>query len=635
MKLLFLYVDDYRCHRKRNMNFDGTDRFLYRDGRLTCIESAADIPQTFFSVCDTGKAKNKSRVESVSVIVGENGAGKTSLACLLNQILSGGKVPCRYVVVARIDDNFVCHENIGVEFDDRIPREKYGVSWVHRPQGVDQSPIAAYDFGILYYSPYFNATPTFAIGESDAFVDLSTTGLLHRSGDVKMCSAREEATTLRMINRIGRRLKKSEKHSGPLPTPGLFEVSIDWDYIVSIERMCSERSRKISKRLLYENVHRRIRRKLISVSPEEEESQCFAWFREALDIADFRDPVLGILAGYLAQLIESSRRDDALRPDADSYLMALCNVANELCAEIYGGSDLDERPDLWPINSRSRAYAMTLTANRRKQIREESVKRLKAIRVNTDEMSIHKQFLAVLADVAALCGDMPLSQNGEYTIPVDGIEDQRLFYQLRADYLKLQKNERLRRSIDFLSFGNAVMSSGERAFLSLMGRLDECIGDDADIKENGLRCDRKNLLLFLDEAETTLHPEWQRSLVKNVIWYIERLTVGRRVHVIFATHSPTLLSDVPSGNVVVLPRRGDTRNECHLTDIQTFGLNVFDLYRGLFNTHDGMMGHFAKDKINDLLRKVDKRSMLSEDDRRIIDLVGDSLIRDFLNRENP
>lgn len=617
------------------MNFDSNDRFSYRDGRLTKSEDGCAVADDFFTVGGAKNLENASRVESVSVVVGENGTGKTSLASFLNQVLAGGRAPCNYVFVVKKDGRFFCFENIGDRLDDGSLRKTYGDNWVRRTRALEDKATDATDFGILYYSPYFNATPTFPIGSSDAFVDLSTTGLLHRTLDMKDCAQREESTTLRMIERLGRKLKKSERGVGPLPSPGSFEIVPNREYVVSVEKTCANRSRGLSSLALFEDVRRRTRRKLEGDAHDERTAAYYyGWMCEALDIGDVQDPVLGVLAGYLAQWIDASQDREWVFRESESYLMKLCDAANAICVDVYDACRLDERRGQDGVDSRLRVCWSSLHAEQRQHVRGKAIKRLKDIRAG-GESAIHRQFLAVIKAMASLCGTSSALDNGSYLVRVDGAEQQRMFYTLRNEYRELQKNDLFRRSFDFLSFGDSAMSSGERAFLSLMGRLDECIGDAPDAGIGDQRCNCNDLLLFLDEAETTLHPEWQRSLVKNVIWYIERFTRNRRVHVIFATHSPTLLSDIPSGNVVALPQRDDSRNECHLAGIQTFGLNVFDLYRGLFNTHDGMMGHFAKDKINDLLRAAGKRA-LSDPERQTVKLVGDPLIRDFLDRKvNP
>ena len=85
----------------------------------------------------------------------------------------------------------------------------------------------------------------------------------------------------------------------------------------------------------------------------------------------------------------------------------------------------------------------------------------------------------------------------------------------------------------------------------------------------------------------------------NQFWYFEGFTRNVRAHVIFASHSPMLLSDLPIENVVFLDNeygKGGLNN--------TFGANIFDLYRLAFDQSNGITGEFAANKIKDALAKV-------------------------------
>ena len=170
----------------------------------------------------------------------------------------------------------------------------------------------------------------------------------------------------------------------------------------------------------------------------------------------------------------------------------------------------------------------------------------------------------------------------------------------------------------FLSF-NIIpkMSSGEMAFLSMFARIRPFIFWNTNSGDN--------VVLFLDEAETTLHPEWQRRLVDYFIRFFEVFIPGRHYHLVFASNSPILLSDIPSGNCCFLKTNGgdkksgeEKRSRClkFLKDgdnINTFGANIYDLYRGAFYHKrffsDGAIGEFSSRIIERYLRKIAEDSM--------------------------
>ena len=87
MKLLFLYIENFRVHQPRSFSFDSCHCFDYDPGtRMLMCHRAAEgaLADDFFAV----REKAKSRVDSVSAIIGENGSGKTTLALSMASLLS-------------------------------------------------------------------------------------------------------------------------------------------------------------------------------------------------------------------------------------------------------------------------------------------------------------------------------------------------------------------------------------------------------------------------------------------------------------------------------------------------------------------------------------------------------------------
>ena len=195
------------------------------------------------------------------------------------------------------------------------------------------------------------------------------------------------------------------------------------------------------------------------------------------------------------------------------------------------------------------------------------------------------------------------------------------------------------------------LSSGEMAFLTMWGRLYEFVQlrDSegfriATSKESWGKSGKLpyDLLLFMDESEITLHPEWQRKLVHDVLWFFERLAPRARVHVIFASHSPILLSDIPKGNVIFLPPEGEDgrRFQDDLKRLDnSFAGDVFDLYRLPFFMRDGAIGMFADEVVRRLTvsqtyAKDDIRRCTGKERRRLIGMIGDPVVRGYLERHN-
>ena len=101
----------------------------------------------------------------------------------------------------------------------------------------------------------------------------------------------------------------------------------------------------------------------------------------------------------------------------------------------------------------------------------------------------------------------------------------------------------------------------------------------------------RNVVLFFDEAETSFHPNWQRKLVSDIIDFCSFVFQDSHFHVIFATHSPIILSDIPSSNIVFLRKKAgkksfrvNVEDEVWVEEHKgnTFGANIYDLFRDSF-----------------------------------------------------
>ena len=87
-----------------------------------------------------------------------------------------------------------------------------------------------------------------------------------------------------------------------------------------------------------------------------------------------------------------------------------------------------------------------------------------------------------------------------------------------------------------------------------------------------------------------------------------------------------LLSDVPKGNVCCLYM--DKKGKCYVRNIaadNTFAANVYDLFDTSYFLTGGPIGDFAQAKIRGLTKK---------DDGKIIELVGDELLKRLLQRRS-
>lgn len=180
-------------------------------------------------------------------------------------------------------------------------------------------------------------------------------------------------------------------------------------------------------------------------------------------------------------------------------------------------------------------------------------------------------------------------------------------------------------------YPNTVLSSGEQEMLNLLSRLYHAI--TLQPKRVGNR--QSPTLLLLDEAEIGFHPEWQRKYVNLLLQFLSRkMMVKPQVdfQLVITSHSPIILSDMPLCCVNILQRKEDGETEVRTGEPQTFGENVFNLYRRAFVMKDGLVGEFASKKIKALYEKIEKGEN-GEDIVKEVMMIGDERVRNYLLSE--
>ena len=124
----------------------------------------------------------------------------------------------------------------------------------------------------------------------------------------------------------------------------------------------------------------------------------------------------------------------------------------------------------------------------------------------------------------------------------------------------------------------------------------------------------KNIILILDEVEQGLHPNWQKKYLSILINILNTDIEGfdYKYNIICATHSPFILSDLPKENIIFLKEGQEVKP--FKEKEQTFGANIHTLLAHGFFMEDGLIGSFAKTKIDDIKKLYDKYKNIKEND---------------------
>ena len=183
-----------------------------------------------------------------------------------------------------------------------------------------------------------------------------------------------------------------------------------------------------------------------------------------------------------------------------------------------------------------------------------------------------------------------------------------------------------------------TLSSGEKqqiySISSLMYHLKnlDSVWDDGG--QERLRYRHVNVVF--EEVELYFHPEMQRTFISNLTNGLHqcRFKHLKSVHLCFVTHSPFLLSDIPSRNILALDQNARPIEQ---RQIKSFAANIHDMLRNPFFMQKPM-GEEASRLINHILEQLrTKGEALTADERlalrTAIETLDEPVMRNMLQQE--
>ena len=163
----------------------------------------------------------------------------------------------------------------------------------------------------------------------------------------------------------------------------------------------------------------------------------------------------------------------------------------------------------------------------------------------------------------------------------------------------------------------------------------------------------KSFILNLDEPELSLHPNWQKNYISEIINLLQQF--DNEIQLIVTSHSPFILSDLPKENVIFLEKydeknkkelekkypklkihrleNGNCINVSKYIELNTFGANIHTLLSDGFFMSDGLMGKFAKNKITEILDLLNDKEKLKTIEEKQIKPIIESIGEDFLRNK--
>ena len=177
------------------------------------------------------------------------------------------------------------------------------------------------------------------------------------------------------------------------------------------------------------------------------------------------------------------------------------------------------------------------------------------------------------------------------------------------------------------------LSSGELSILNFFSKLYFFLQNSPFISLS-----KKNYILLLDEADLGLHPMWKKRFIdiilKSVPYFFEGLTSKPNLQIILTTHDPLTLSDIPKHNVIFLEKAEEGKCRISSEVQKTFGANITDLLADSFFIKDGLIGDFAKSKINEVITWINENRNKTKIDeeklayyKKVIELIDERVIK--------
>ena len=198
------------------------------------------------------------------------------------------------------------------------------------------------------------------------------------------------------------------------------------------------------------------------------------------------------------------------------------------------------------------------------------------------------------------------------------------------DYFSIPKMESkgdlLFKDVEFIKIEEEGLSDGEKIKLQYFSTLYGVL--EGEFK------DKKYITLLFDEVEAFLHPEWSRIFLYELITELEEKYPEKKFKLIFATHSPFLIADVLAKDCIYLEKQNGKIKAKIDSSKKTFGANIINLFRNTMFL-ESTFGKFATEKIKWVVTEIDKTKSYFEiknnpEINYIIEEIGEKLISNKL-----
>lgn len=179
-------------------------------------------------------------------------------------------------------------------------------------------------------------------------------------------------------------------------------------------------------------------------------------------------------------------------------------------------------------------------------------------------------------------------------------------------------------------FRLSSMSSGERQVLVAISYVLYHIKNLQSVDQSHYRIPYHHVCVVFDEVELYFHPDYQRRFLSMLIESLSWTKIDKRkirsIHILIATHSPFILTDVLTERTLYL-REGIRE---HVTE-QTFGGNYYDLLDNSFFFRSTAIGEISARATRRWVRQHDHQQRQLTDE---LNYVGDPFVKRYLQTDH-
>lgn len=577
-QLVFFWIEKYRNLRNAGFNFGSEYVFSVEsvDGTLVVdkVKNEKYMPDFFLS-------ETKKRVRNVSAIIGENGSGKSNLLSALRMVLENRSVPyfrdkARYILIFQTSNGYQCEFNGGF-----IEKKDWG--WLKSGN--------LKDIATVFYSPTLdgsNYTPDYPSTEFDVSsnVLLSTDhthvdGIRHNVDDPILFYKHQE--TWHQIDFIK---YTKNKWTNFIKMPTKLQVTTYLAKDVENDRIPVDLNQ------------------CLKILTEKFEGKA----EELPKPDDFHHSL-------------NNRKYHAEGTKGSLIKMV---VLNQLISNLHHCFNFDYPQDNIPLND------IIIQIKPQKIRAEEALKIfLEAFTLRqkneNEKIDLYGAVINLWYKLSLLIDKDPNADHQgslSASFIVDAEEYGELF-ELYVNYLHIlnqyRRYQNRNKEISSYNFGLIdfdwfELSHGEKAFLNLYSRFNYA----RELMTEKQQSLKNNVVILIDEGEAGFHLQWQKDYIDNLIKILPKIfTRGNsgdkvqdlNIQIIFTSHSPFSLSDIPNYNITYLESvlNPDGSKICKVLEDKerpqySFAANIHTLMKHSFYLKNGLVGKFAVLKIEKVIR---------------------------------